>query len=715
MPTFDDDDPEAMLEALKRDKKPKKPKIRTKDLLSSGSTLLNLALTNSVKGAFVKGRYYHLVGDSDTGKAQPLDAKVMTPTGWKFMGDLAVGDEVCDPLGGVANVQAIYPKGMLPIYGVQVADGSYTECCAEHLWHVQTNNDRRRNTHRVVDTLTMKSILHQRIYLPEHAPVAFYDRELPIHPYLLGTLIANGCTRSHGSVSVTTADSFVIDKITKLVPEGCFVTSIDDKYSYGIRSGKGRPNPLTEALRALKLYGKLSVKKFIPKLYRTCSYQQRLELLQGLMDGDGYAPKTKERPTYSTSSPRLAKHVAELVRSLGGTAWANRVKKAPKYIYRGEDRVGKPSYEIGIGLPKCDDCFTLPRKKGLVPEREMRPRLIKSIEPVGMKECQCIRVSSKKHLYLTDDFIPTHNTFMTMATFAEAAMNPEFADYRLIHDNAENGALMDVRRYFGKALHERLIPPRGTREAPEYSRTVEEFYFNLDDCFSHKQPCIYILDSMDALSADADDKKFKKQKAVSRKTTDKEEAGTYGMAKAKNNSTGMRIAFNKLAKSGSILIVISQAKVDMRMGMPPGSKTFSGGTSLKFYCRGQIWTSKVRNEVKKLGKSNEQMGLVAAVAVKKNHQTGRNVKIKLPIYHQTGIDDTGSCVDYLIEKGHWPKTKGVVDAKEFGWSLKREELIQRIENEDEEARLRSVTASVWEEIRQSLTLKRKNRYTQNDD
>lgn len=303
-------------------------------------------------------------------------------------------------------------------------------------------------------------------------------------------------------------------------------------------------------------------------------------------------------------------------------------------------------------------------------------------------------------------------TWLTLTSFAEASINKEFEGYRFIHDNPENGSLMDIKQYFGKKLYDCIEPPSGTKKEPRNSTTIEELYYNLDDAFKDGRKFIYVLDSMDVLDSKPDQKKFNQHKAASRKAKEggSEEAGSYGTAKAKANAAGMRVVFNKLESSGCILILISQEKANLSFGSK--EKTFSGGSSLKFYCHAQMWTGKVGTLKKTVKGRPEKVGIVATVDIRKNRHSGRDTKVKVPIYWGTGLDDTGSCVDYLIEKNHWKKGSAGVKATEFDLVMEREELIQHIEKENLEPKLRTTVAAVWEEIRLACVPERKMRYQQ---
>jgi len=111
-------------------------------------------------------------------------------------------------------------------------------------------------------------------------------------------------------------------------------------------------------------------------------------------------------------------------------------------------------------------------------------------------------------------------TFLSRTCLAEATINSHFKNYRLVYDDVEGGALMDTRRYFGDGLADRLEPPDVDADGESvYSETIEDFYFNLDDALSADRPCIYVLDSMDAVNTDYSRKKFDEKKKASRKGT----------------------------------------------------------------------------------------------------------------------------------------------------------------------------------------------------
>jgi RecA/RadA recombinase len=294
-------------------------------------------------------------------------------------------------------------------------------------------------------------------------------------------------------------------------------------------------------------------------------------------------------------------------------------------------------------------------------------------------------------------------TMLSMTILAEAHRNKRFDEYRFIHDNPEGGAMMDISTFFGQGVADRLEePPRGT------SQWAEDFYYNMDDLFKARVPFIYILDSMDVLDCRDDAKKFESKKKA--RDTNKEESGSYGMAKAKLNSENLRRVRGRLEKSGSILIILSQSRDSVGFGAKFNPKTRAGGRALKFYTRLELWTS-VKGQIKKTirGKPRE-MGIISRVQIKKNHVTGKKRTVDIPIYHSFGIDDLGSCVDYLIEEKHWKGTKEKVVAPEFEFKGPKEQLIRLIEKNDREKELQDLVAEVWDAIESATAVKRKQRY-----
>jgi len=306
------------------------------------------------------------------------------------------------------------------------------------------------------------------------------------------------------------------------------------------------------------------------------------------------------------------------------------------------------------------------------------------------------------HYYFVPGDSMSGKTWLGMSCFAEAANDGRFDGYRLIYDPTEAGALMDLEEFFGKRAAgriEHVDPPSGT---------AREFYYNAHDALKDERPCIYVLDSQDSLSSEEEQEKFVSTKEAHRKG--KTTAGSYGDGKPKIHSANLRTLINPLRESGSILIVLNQTRDSFDQFKPT---TYSGGRALLFYATLQLW-SKVKERIKKSVHSKpRQLGVVVKVMVKKNRLTGKERTVEVPIYHSFGIDDVGSCVDYLVDEKTWSKTgNGFIEATGLGPTFKkrRDDLIRKIEEEGMVEDLRSMVQKTWDEVEQECRVVRKKRY-----
>lgn len=349
--------------------------------------------------------------------AQPLSAKVLTVNGWKSMGEIEVGDRVIDPYGQDSKVTGVYPKGVRDVYKVTLRDGSETEACYQHLWEVQTDAMR---TPRVIDTLELKERVErgQRVALPAVAPVEFEAiAELPIDPYLLGVLISEGSLTNGARFTQDPSNTEMLERVKAALPEGHSLASVgnDHRITVGqggaqtLRTVPGR-NLIVLALRDLGLFGKRSAEKFLPDVYKYASVADRIALLRGIMDGDG-SVGAKGRLQYTSASKRLRDDVVEVIQSLGGRVTTGHVTGV---LYtsptQGTPTAAQDAYKITGGRLPFNP-FHMTRKAALfVPKDDRAFRVVKSVELVRQEEVQCISVSADSHLYVTDNYIATHNT-----------------------------------------------------------------------------------------------------------------------------------------------------------------------------------------------------------------------------------------------------------------------------------------------------------------
>ena len=356
-------------------------------------------------------------GPAGTGKAQPLTSKILTPHGWKLMGDIKVGDDVIAVDGKPTKVTGVFPQGNKEIFKVSFDDESYTHSCKEHLWEVQNEYERcesHKSTVRSLEEIIPgieKRAGRKNYSIPMVSPVEFEQNDLPLDPYFLGLLIGDGCMHEH-LVHISSEDREIIDYCEKISEKMDMKLSHRSKCSYGFTKNirNNQPSNLQKKLKDLGIDNKRSYQKSIPEIYKLASIDDRISILQGLLDTDGSCDGINV--DFTTTSEQLANDVAFIVQSLGGKISLR--KRITRYVYKGEKKNGRPSYRMLLKLPPEIKPFRLTRKiSKYIPRTKYLPtRYIREVTPAGYTECQCIMIDHPRHLYVTDDFIVTHNTFL---------------------------------------------------------------------------------------------------------------------------------------------------------------------------------------------------------------------------------------------------------------------------------------------------------------
>ena len=390
--------------------------IKQKQMDETYSTLLGWPTLDNMVGGLRGGDMLSIVGRPASGKAQPLTSKILLSSGWTTMGSLKVGDTLASVDGLPSEVTAIFPQGSKPVVAFNFIDGRRVECCTEHLWEVYSRHWPEK--YRVMQAWEVRNLLkakrHQgRLSVRLFSGQFGVDSTFSIPPYLLGSLLGDGCFRG-SSPSFSTADSESLSRLNGILLPGYeFVHAA--AYDYRLvctnpgmyaSSSNGKPeNQYKLRLKSLGLWGCMSQDKFIPQEYLSGSFESRLALLQGLMDTDGTTSKLGG-VSFSTSSRVLADQVLQLVWGLGGACSGVKTKKTS----------GLDNFILHIRFNNPQQSFSLTRKKERLPTSNQFTgclrAVIESVEPIGMKECQCITVSHPSKLYVTDDFVVTHNTFL---------------------------------------------------------------------------------------------------------------------------------------------------------------------------------------------------------------------------------------------------------------------------------------------------------------
>lgn len=347
-----------------------------------------------------------------TGKAVPLDEPVLTPSGWTEMGKLNVGDEVVGSDGKPHKVLRIHEQGLKPGYEITFRDGAHVRCCGEHLWTVVTKDMEHGAERRsVIDTETWLNGYHRtHSYLPVVEPVEyeFGEKDLPLDPYFLGALLADDALALN-SVQYTKSEASVANAVKTAAARDGYemrdvttASSTATQWRFDHPSDRPRHSRLKSTIKALGLEVK-SRDKFIPDAYKTASVSQRKALLNGLFDGDGDIRTGRTYARFNTSSDRLAEDVLQLLWSLGLSA----VKQRQKH--------SKGDYWSVNLLDGSWDPFIASEYAGKA-TGSVRPlrRSIKSARKIDPVPMRCIEVDAPDKLYVTRDFLVTHNSTLIL-------------------------------------------------------------------------------------------------------------------------------------------------------------------------------------------------------------------------------------------------------------------------------------------------------------
>lgn len=386
-----------------------------------------------------RGHLVVIAARPSMGKAQPLDANILLRDGkWSEMGSISVGDELASVDGQRSVVTAVFPQGRKPIYCLTFSDGRSAEACDDHLWSVSC---RHWASPRVLSTQQVSSLIKKqryknRLWIETHSgEFGTAPSDAKIDPWVLGVLLGDGCITEEGGPRFSSADLDLVELMrTRLGAE--FRLTLGGRFDYRISGVKRRsPNLLSERLQELSLWGKGSSDKFIPPQYLSADRDTRLELLRGLLDTDGWVETgLVSTVRFCSVSKPLAEGVVDIVRSLGGSASIS--VKQPFFTSGGKRKKGLPAFVVNILGLDGERLFSLERKQSRMRVRTRKKRLnLRSVEYSRTCEAQCIRVSHPSQLYITDNYVVTHNSALALCI----ARNMAWANYAGVFYSLEMG------------------------------------------------------------------------------------------------------------------------------------------------------------------------------------------------------------------------------------------------------------------------------------
>lgn len=389
---------------------------------------------NAIEEAEDQGKHMSVLKSRQRGYEQPYSELIATPGGFVEMGSLKVGDEIWNPDGNTTKVLEIYEQGFKDVYQLELADGRTVRCGANHLWEVIcANNHFKHKVYKTHDLLTSglfnevtvngKKYNSYKYYLPPVSPITYSEKPQNIPAYTLGALLGDGALTKR-TPKISSIDKEILDKMQKQLGDGfefkydpttnCEYRIVDKErflHKIEFKNGQYGVNRLHRWLEELDLCVSCQY-KYIPDNYKYGSIEQRYELVRGLMDTDGYISSDGSMSFINTSK-QLVDDFMEVLRSLGLMCTVSKRAPGKGGVQNGREIFGtRFSYVVYIkGNP---DIFCLSRKRNRIKlNRKFSNKVaITDIKYLGEQERQrCILVDNPNHLYVTRDYIPTHNSF----------------------------------------------------------------------------------------------------------------------------------------------------------------------------------------------------------------------------------------------------------------------------------------------------------------
>lgn len=428
-------------------------------------TEIRFGYTNKDNSTVERSRMYiyNSIDGNDTevgaGKALKHGSKVYYADREGVIEDCKVGDKIFGRDGKLTTITGVYPQGIVDLYKITFADGREIECCGEHLWEVEKidvkPNEIRTvvlNTKHLFDTYKRKyfdknlnkEVEVNRYTILKNDCLEYSEKPVEIDPYYLGIWLAEGTTNSVGHI--TTADSEIVDFLKEYADRLGGRLILKKDITYGIcNKESGKKSPLFDKFKKYNLIKN----KHIPNDYLYNTKEIRMELLKAILDGDGTVDK-KGRIELALSCEPLVKDVVKLIRSLGFSCSVT--SRIPFYLKDGKRIYGKTSYRIYMGKIE-EEVFKLSRKKERQFLREnkkfgfINKTTIVKIEKVKPDYATCISVNNKDKLFLTTDYIPTHNTVSFFA-MDEALKHGSKVYYKTHTGNIEDVKIGD--RIYGQ-------------------------------------------------------------------------------------------------------------------------------------------------------------------------------------------------------------------------------------------------------------------------
>ena len=402
------------------------------------------------------------------GKAIPVQTELPTPDGPRQAGSISVGDLLFDREGRPTKVIGVYPQNeKKEVYELTFGDGRKAKCCLDHLWSVHKSTCGDKNKY---ETMSVKDLLKENLinksrtpyfYIPNAAAVQYDKKDYTIHPYVIGAFLGDGCCTDE-YLTLSSESDEIPNRVAELLSTNESPKKNPANYNWTFKKDGVRlkTSILPEEVR------QLSYNKKIPNEYKYGDIEQRLSLLQGLMDTDGSISKDNRKDhkatavvKFTSTSIDLIYDVKEVLGSLGYVSTISSDKREDKYT-KGI------SYTLNIDIPNNEKykLFWLKRKKDIalsvkdiIQHKNYERTSIRKIESLGYKEDMvCFEVENSEHLFLMNDFIVTHNT-RTLIGRIERLLDEGVAPSSIVAFTFTNQAAEEMRKRLGDKCGDMFI------------------------------------------------------------------------------------------------------------------------------------------------------------------------------------------------------------------------------------------------------------------
>jgi len=311
-------------------------------------------------------------------------------------------------------------------------------------------------------------------------------------------------------------------------------------------------------------------------------------------------------------------------------------------------------------------------------------------------------------------------TLLMLNMLAQVATDPRFDEHELIYDDSEETMeSFDIPHLFGLKLVKRIRAPFYDGDDPIHSNTIQDLKaYLLEKTKPGQPPFIYVADSLDALTTDEELTREYQNALIKAANPEavEELKNSYKAEKAKGIGETLRMINGSLKKTQSALFIVQQVRAKFNAMKNARQWTTSGGKAPFFYSTHQAYLTKVKTHNPEIGKMKLKTGMRARIELIKNKLTGKERSIEVDAFVDYGMDDIGSCVDFLVKAGRWKKDKAKIVPEDLfgsaqqGEKFMRRELVKLIQTEQAGLEMQTLVGDTWLQVEEKFKTDRPRRF-----